>query len=254
VDPRVLTDVLTADALHLLIAVLFCGGFALLAYGMRVLDALGSILAFVMALVIVVSPGGYLWLLLLIGFVMFGFLVTKLFWSRKVAMGVAEGKKGIRGWRNVAANGLVSAILALLAFWVPKESVLVGFVTSIATASSDTFASELGVLSDRVYLLIKPWKPVPRGTNGGASNWGQVMALVGAIIPTLVAIPLVGLPWKLAWIPVVAGWLGCQVDSVLGWLFEEKRGRALNVLTKADVNFLSIAVASFTVLAIVAST
>src|SRR5687767_13745444 len=102
---------------------------------MRVLDVPGSLLAFVMALAIVMSPGEYVWLLLLIGFVLFGFVVTKMFWSRKVAMGVAEGKKGIRGWRNVAANGLVPAILALVANWVPKEDVLIGFVAAIATAS-----------------------------------------------------------------------------------------------------------------------
>ncbi len=243
-----------AAALDFFIALLFCGGFGFVAYGMRVLDVAGSVLAFAMALVIVISPGGYLWLLLLIGFVGFGFLVTKLFWSKKVEMGVAEGKKGVRGWRNVAANGLVPAIMALLAFWVPEEKVLIGFVAAIATASSDTFASELGVLSNRVYLLIKPWKKVPRGTNGGVSNWGHLMALVGAIIPCIVAIPLVGLPWTLVWIPIVAGWLGCQIDSVLGWLFEEERGTAISLLTKSDVNFLSIAIAGFAVLVVIVST
>lgn len=238
-------------ALDFLIALLFCGGFGLVAYGMHVLDVWGSLLAFAMALVIVVSPGGYLWLFLLIGFVIFGFLVTKLFWAKKVEMGLAEGKKGVRGWRNVAANGLVPAMLALLAFWVPEDKVLIGFVTAIAAASSDTFASELGVLSNRVYLLIEPWKKVPRGTNGGVSNWGHLMALAGAAIPTVVAIPLVGLPWQLAWIPILGGFLGCQVDSVLGWLFEEERGRAISLLTKSDVNFLSIAVAGFAVLVMV---
>lgn len=240
-------------ALQLLIALLFCGGFALVSYGMRVLDVPGSVLAFAMALVIVLSPGGYLWLLLLIGFVLFGFVVTKMFWLRKEQMGVAEGTRGVRGWRNVAANGLVPAILALLAIWVPKEHVLVGFVAAIATASSDTFASELGVLSNRVYLLVEPWKKVPRGTNGGVSNWGHLMALVGAAAPSLVAVPLVGLPWTLVWVPIVAGWLGCQVDSVLGWLFEEERGRAISLLTKSDVNFLSIAISAFTVLVLLAT-
>jgi uncharacterized protein (TIGR00297 family) len=220
---------------------------------MKVLDAGGSLLAFAMALVIVISPGGYLWLLLLIGFVAVGFLITKMFWKQKVAMGVAEGKKGVRGWRNVAANGLVPAMLALLAFWVPPEKVLIGFVAAIATASSDTFASELGVLSNRVYLLTAPWKKVPRGTNGGVSNWGHLMALLGAAIPTLAAIPLLGLPWQMAWIPIVAGFLGCQIDSILGWLFEEDRGRAISLLTKSDVNFLSIAIAGFAVLALIAN-
>lgn len=238
----------TAQALDLLIALLACGGFAFLAYGMRVLDVGGSLLAFGLALVIVLSPGGYYWLLLLITFVLFGFAVTKLFWRQKVAMGVAEGKRGVRGWRNVSANGLVPAMMALLSFWVEKERVLIGFVAAIATASSDTFASELGVLSRRTYLITAPWKHVEPGTNGGVSNWGHLVALLGALVPTLVAIPLVGLAWQMAWIPLVAGWIGCQIDSVLGALFEENRGRAVAILNKSDVNFLSIAIVAFGVL------
>ncbi|MBI2078411.1 MAG: DUF92 domain-containing protein [Euryarchaeota archaeon] len=241
-------------ALTLFIAFLFCGGFAFLAYGMRVLDVPGSLLAFLLALAITLSPGGFMWLVLLIGFVLFGFIVTKLFWAKKVAMGVAEGKKGVRGWRNVAANGLVPAIIALLGWWVTDHQiVLIGFVTAIAAASSDTFASELGVLSQRTYLVTHPWRRVPPGTNGGVSNWGHAMALLGAVIPTVAAIPLVGLPWQAAWIPIVAGWIGCQIDSVLGALFEEERGRAVQILTKADVNFLAIAVAAFGVLILLAS-
>lgn len=242
-----------AQALNLLIALLACGGFAFLAYGMRVLDVLGSLLAFALALVIVLSPGGYLWLLLLISFVLFGFLVTKLFWQRKVEMGVAEGKRGVRGWRNVSANGLVPAIMALLAFWVDREKVLIGFVAAIATASSDTFASELGVLSRRTYLITAPWKRVEPGTNGGVSNWGHLVAFLGALIPTLVAIPLVGLPVEAAWIPLLSGWVGCQIDSVLGALFEENRGRAVAILNKSDVNFLSIAIVAFGVLILIAN-
>lgn len=238
----------TAQALDLLIALLACGGFAFLAYGMRVLDVLGSLLAFALAILIVLSPGGYLWLLLLIGFVLFGFIVTKLFWKQKAEMGVAEGKKGVRGWRNVSANGLVPAIMSFLAFWVDKEQVLIGFVAAIATASSDTFASELGVLSRRTYLITAPWKRVEPGTNGGVSNWGHLVAFLGALLPVAVAVPLVGLPLEKAWIPLVAGWIGCQIDSVLGALFEENRGRAVAILNKSDVNFLAIAISAFGVL------
>src|SRR5687767_3470826 len=225
-----------AQALQFFIALLICAGFAFVAYGMRVLDVAGSVLAFALALVIVTSEAGLLWLILLVGFVMFGFIVTKMFWAQKAAMGVAEGKKGVRGWRNVAANGLVPGIMALLTFFVPREEVLLGFVAAIAVASSDTFASELGVLSKKTYLITAPWRRVPPGMNGGVSNWGHFVALIGAIIPSVVAVPLVGLPIQQLWIPILAGFIGCQVDSVIGALFEEERGRAYGLLTKSDVN------------------
>jgi uncharacterized protein (TIGR00297 family) len=249
VDPQVLSAV---------IGVVVCAGFAFLAFGLQVLDLWGSLLAFVLAFVIVMSPGlaaleGLRWLGLLIFFVFVGFIITKMFWRLKVERGVAEGKKGVRGWRNVASNGLVPAIMALLTGFVEPELVAIGFATAVATAASDTFASELGVLSTRTYLVTNPWRKVPPGTNGGVSNWGHLMALSGAGLATLGAVVIIGLPWSQVWIPILAGWLGCQLDSVLGALFEEERGRIYGFMNKSDVNFLSIAVASFTVLLIVAA-
>jgi uncharacterized membrane protein len=46
----------------------------------------------------------------------------------------------------------------------------------------------------------------------------------------------------------LAGFLGCQIDSVLGALFEEERGRAYGFLSKSDVNFLAILLSAFGVL------
>jgi uncharacterized protein (TIGR00297 family) len=144
----------------LLVNVVFSLGFAFLAFGAGVLDLLGSALAFALA-VLILQTVGFLYLALLIAFVALGFAVTKLFYKRKQAMGVAEAKSGTRGWRNVAANGGVPAIIAGLTLlnW-PAEHVALGFIAAISTASADTFASELGVLSRRVYLITKP--PGPR--------------------------------------------------------------------------------------------
>ncbi len=238
--------------LEAVIALLFSTGFSLVAFGARVLDAWGSVLAFGLALLILYTVG-YVWLFLLILFVAVGYAVTKMFWDRKVALGVEEGRKGIRGWRNVMANGGVPAILAATTLLgVSKSDVAIGFATAIATASADTFASELGVLSNRVHLITKPWQRVPAGTNGGVSSWGQVVALLGAVIASAAAWLLLDLPKDKVWIPVVGGWVGCQIDSVIGALFEEERGRAYGFLSKSDTNFLAIALAAFGVLLIVA--
>jgi uncharacterized protein (TIGR00297 family) len=230
------------------IDVLFAVAFALIAYGLGVLDRLGSLLAGVLA-ILILQTVGFVYLALLLAFVALGFAVTKLFWKRKEKLGVAEAKSGTRGWRNVAANGGVPAIIAamtLLGF--SREEVALGFLAAIATASADTFASELGVLSSRVYLITMPWKRVPAGTNGGVSNWGHLVALGGATIASVVGVLLLRIPFERVWIPVVAGWIGCQIDSVLGALFEEERGRAYGFLSKSDVNFFSILLSSFGVL------
>lgn len=233
--------------LDLGIALLVSGGLAFVGFGARVLDARGSLLAAALA-VVLLQTAGYRWLLLLIAFVGLGFVVTKLFWQRKVRLGVAEGKRGVRGWRNVMANGGVPALLGLLTLWVNPSDVALGFTAAIATATADTFASELGVLSNRVYLITKPWERVPVGTNGGVSNWGHFVALLGSAVATAAGILLLDVPVRLAWIPLAAGWVGCQVDSVLGALFETERGRAYGFMTKSDVNFIAIALAAFGVL------
>lgn len=238
--------------LSLLIDLVFAAGFAAIAFGLRVLDWAGSLLAGVLA-VLILQTVGFLYLALLLAFVALGFAVTKLFWRRKEALGVAEAKSGTRGWRNVAANGGVPAIIAamtLLGF--TAEEVALGFIAAIATASADTFASELGVLSGRVYLITAPWKRVPPGTNGGVSNWGHLVALGGATVASFAGVLLLGeVPVTRVWIPILAGWIGCQIDSVLGALFEEERGRAYGFLTKADVNFISILLSAFGVLLLV---
>jgi uncharacterized protein (TIGR00297 family) len=154
----------------------------------------------------------------------------------------------------VAANGLVPAIMAgLMTLVVDPSLVLIGFVAAVAIAASDTFASELGVLSNRTYLITNPFRRVEPGTNGGVSNWGHLMALLGASFASVAAIFIVRLPWDVVWIPILAGWMGCQLDSILGALFEEERGRIYGVLNKSDVNFLSIAVGAFVVLWAVAA-
>lgn len=234
-------------AYDLATALLIAGGLAVVAYGIRILDGKGSSLAFVLALAILETVG-YRWLLHLVVFVGLGFAVTKMFWKKKEARGVTEGKRGIRGWRNVLSNGGVPAILALMTLWIDPDDIKIGFVTAIAVAASDTFASELGVLSSRVYLIVKPWERVPVGTNGGVSNWGHFIALAGAALASLAGWFLLAVPLEQLWIPILAGWLGCQFDSVLGALFEEGRGRAYGFMTKSDVNFLSIAVLAFAVL------
>jgi uncharacterized protein (TIGR00297 family) len=121
------------------------------------------------------------------------------------------------------------------------------FVGSVAAAAADTLASEFGGLSDHT-ILITTGKPVPPGTDGGISLAGQVAALVGAFLVSGIGLVLLQLSRTLSALPMppelstaafvtaaVAGFLGCQVDSLLGATLEV-RGK----LTKEEVNFLGI--------------
>jgi uncharacterized protein (TIGR00297 family) len=117
------------------------------------------------------------------------------------------------------------------------------FGAAVAVATADTFASEIGCLDTRV-RMITTLKPCERGENGGFSPNGQLAAAVGSVVVallTLCAWALTqtsssleeGMPFFM--MLTLIGWLGCQVDSYLGAIFENR-----GYLTKGGVNGLAI--------------
>ena len=98
--------------------------------------------------------------------------------------------------------------------------------------------------------MITSFKRIKPGTDGGISLLGEIAALFGALIVTVIGWPLVsdmffsGSAHLLAWnsIPVILfvvamGWVGCQIDSVLGALFQHHT----DLLNNDLVNFITIA-------------
>ena len=69
-------------------------------------------------------------------------------------MGFNEGEDGERDWTNVISNGGVPMLISLYAFITEDwQELLPIFVASVAVATSDTFASEVGCLDKRVYMI-----------------------------------------------------------------------------------------------------
>lgn len=226
-------------------------GLSVFAYAVRALDLLGAVASFFLGLEVALL-GGISWLVLMTIFPVLGVLATRIGYRRKAERRVAEAAGGERGVGNVLGNGLGPALAALAILFaplVPERAAALAFATALAAVTADTLASEIGVLSQRARRVLPPFGALPAGTNGAVSLAGQVAALVGAFVIAFAALFLLQLPISLAWIPLLGGFLGCQLDSFLGATLERDEGRP-GPLSKQDVNFIASAAPAFVVLVV----
>ena len=239
------------DAFTILGVTIFCAAMASASYLRKIFDLSGSLSAFVVGMVIGVC-GDVLWLILLLVFLISSFGATKYRFEWKKSEGFQEGTKGERTWRNVLANGAVPALIAVMSFVseslepgggaFPKDVASFMFVSAIAVAASDTTASEIGIIDPRVYM-ITTFERTKRGVDGGVSLTGQLAAFVAAAYTSVVAYvvfasfndSLLAGPSTL-FVPMLCGFLGCQIDSVIGATLETK-----GKIGKLGNNFVSIA-------------
>ncbi len=184
----------------------------------------------------VVFTGSISWLVLLLVFAIGSHMATKAWFSKKKELRIQEGTAGERSSSNVIYAAIIGLGISSFNFaHFATAPYFEFFAISFAVVNADTFASEIGVLDKKVYLITN-MKRVRPGTNGGISILGQIAALGGAFIiaitygilnyshTSLLSIILIG----------VMGFVGCQIDSILGATLENR-----DRLTKGEVNFLS---------------
>ncbi len=219
------------------IGTLLTGVLSALAYWKGVLTWDGSVAAFVVGMVIGIF-GDVTWLFLLLFFLLSSFLATRYRFALKEALGVQEGARGERRAANVLANGIAPMVVAGVSMVMPGgfPNVISGiiFLSALSVAGADTLASEIGVLSKHT-VLITNRKPVPAGTDGGVSALGQLCAIGAAAYTSSVGWLVLSVlsraygfeatmpanPAYLA-IPALIGFLGCQLDSVIGATLERR--------------------------------
>jgi len=231
------------------IKAVICFLFALFSIYFKVLDKKGTIVAVIIGAIIIFSTK-IEWFILLLLFLVLGVAVTKFRFGYKEKKRLHESGNGIRRTANVIANGLTPAVAAFLVVAFPMQKMAVPFTVSIAVALSDTFASELGVLSNNAYLITN-FRKVDPGVNGAISWLGQACAFLGASIVGIASFFLLHIQLEWAVFSIILGFIGCQIDSLLGATLqggERSRENQLPsdaVLTNSDVNLISI---SFTAL------
>lgn len=232
----------------LAIVVVLCTVLSVLSYRFGLLTGSGAAASFIVGMIIG-GLGDIGWLLTLIAFTFLGFAVTKFRFHIKESRGLQEGRKGERTYRNVLANGLVPALVAIVTFATGAQGstlAAVAYISSVAVAAADTTASELGVLSERTYL-ITTGERVPPGTNGGVSLNGTLWCIFASAVASYIGwLVIVNRPFDLlVLIPVVMGVAGCMVDSIIGATLENR-----GLVGKLQVNFMAMASGSLAAAAV----
>ena len=218
-------------------------GLVIVSSRAKMLDRAGVFAAAILGLGVGVL-GHWTWLLILLGFLLSAHKATKWRFDEKLERGMSESDDGHRSYDNVIANGGLPGIVAIFAFVTEEwETGLWMFSAAVAVAASDTFASEIGCMDDNV-RMITTFKRCDAGINGGFSPSGQIAALVGSGLIGLLSFPAwylttgttdIQIGLTLSGAVIVIGWLGCQMDSLLGAVLENR-----GFLTKGGVNGISI--------------
>ncbi|WP_048148491.1 TIGR00297 family protein [Methanolacinia paynteri] len=211
----------SVEITSLILALIISFAFGLTAYRMKAADRSGLFSGALMGLLIIVFSN-VTWFLLMLSFFILGTAFTKYKYEIKKREGVAESRGGVRGFTNVFANGLVALCGAVLYGIYGDLAFLALYVGSIAAATADTTASELGMLGKQPFL-ITTLQPVPKGTDGGVTIMGELLAILAALIIGIVAFALGIGPPEIIPVAVIAGFVGTNVDSLVGATLERKK-------------------------------
>ncbi|HHW36929.1 MAG TPA: DUF92 domain-containing protein [Bacillales bacterium] len=189
---------------------------AISGYKVRSLTLSGTFATIIVGLAILLAFGAK-------GLFLIGtFFVTSSFWSKyradkKKSMEDKIKKSGARDAVQVFANGGASALFSMLYLLFQENFLLYMFITSLATANSDTWASEIGSISKRKPIHVLSLNRVDAGTSGAMSLLGTFSALCGAFLIGIISDYL----WNEVTFQVglaigMVGFIGNLFDTILG--------------------------------------
>ncbi len=163
----------------------------------------------------------------------FFFVSSSIITRKKRPNGVDAGKVPLRSvdpYHNsrrdgyqVWANGFWVAVFALLWFQFEQIYFMMAIFGAIATATADTWATELGAREEGRTRLITTFKKVPPGTDGGISLKGTFAAILGSCaLASLLLVMPEQVELNIVITVAAAGLLGSIADSYLGAYFQNR--------------------------------
>ena len=177
------------------------------------------------------------WMALLLTFFVSSVRLGKLGRAEKQRRSAAIIEKaGPRDAVQVLANGAVFGVGALFALDGHVSAAVAAIALGgLASATADTWGTEIGMLSRRGPRSVLTWQPLEPGMSGGVSMLGLGASLAGAATIALLA-ALMRWPATVAVAAAVGGFAGAMADSVLGATLQaRRRSRRTGRLTERRV-------------------
>ena len=170
-----------------------------------------------------------------------GTLVTNFKIKEKEKKGIAEKRSGMRGPENVWGSAATSAICCILMNSPLDNGLLkLAFVSSLATKTSDTSASEVGKACGKNCYLLTNFKKVPPGTEGAVSIEGTIAGIVGSVLIGFYGIEIGWVQdWKEFSIVILSSFIATTIESLSGATIQNEK-----IFTNEFINFINTLVGS----------
>lgn len=184
-------------------------------YFSRLLTLSGSITAAVVGIMTTIAFG-------LEGLILLGtFFGTSSFWSKfqrsqKKLAEERHAKGSQRDFSQVLANGGIASISSLLYILTNDPLWIFTFCVALASANSDTWASEVGTLSKKNPFSIRNFAIVQSGTSGAISMLGTIAGILGSLVIATISTVLFEFNPFLTLLIFLIGFLGNIFDTILG--------------------------------------
>jgi uncharacterized protein (TIGR00297 family) len=218
----------------MVIALIFSFFLGVLAYRAKIADVSALLSAALLGVLIIVFSG-LSWFMLLLTFFILGGGFTRYKYAYKESIGIAQAKDGIRSYENVFSNSMAALALAVAYGVFPEHSlpIIYAYMGTVATATGDTLASEIGTTAKGRPRMITTLKLSEPGTDGAVSLLGELAAIFGSAVIGILAYVL-GVSDNLiltVLITTAGGFLGTNIDSFLGATLQKN-----GVLSNSGVN------------------
>ena len=209
-----ITSANTTQQWNILLGTILATAFSLTVFIAEYLTLDGMFSAIVVG-TYVLGLGGWPLAVVLVFFFLSSVLITRSLTKTEDSLREVR-RDGAQVW----ANGFW--VLVCMAFWVvfDLEIFIIASWAAVATATADTWATELGSDLPHATYLITDFSTVSAGTDGGISLRGTTAALAGAAAIAAAGLYVFSLHFNIFICIFTAGFLGCLLDSYFGAIFQ----------------------------------